>query len=142
MLILSRYVGKKVYIGEDVCIMLVTIDKENTSAEILITLKRDIGPICTVGDYANKEATFISFDEPKVFLRRVYYNQSLFIGDDITVRLLEIHGHKAVFGFMASPDIVIYRDEVFEKIQKMKQSSTTPSAFGSHPSSGGELLRE
>lgn len=50
-----------------------------------------------------------------ILTRRV--GESLMIGDDISVTLLEIKGNQARVGIEAPRNIAVHREEVYEKIQ-------------------------
>ena len=49
-------------------------------------------------------------------------NESIMIGDDITITILSTKGNQVSIGFNAPKDVIIYRKELFERIQKDKNS--------------------
>jgi len=49
--------------------------------------------------------------------------QSLIIGDNITVRILEIKGDSIKIGIEAPREILIHREEVYEAIKKENQAA-------------------
>ena len=50
--------------------------------------------------------------------RRV--GESLMIGDEIVVKVLEINGNQVRLGIEAPRSIAVFRDEIYEKIQAKK----------------------
>jgi len=50
--------------------------------------------------------------------RRV--GESLMIGDEIVVKVLEINGSQVRLGIEAPRSIAVFRDEIYEKIQDRK----------------------
>jgi len=49
-------------------------------------------------------------------------NESIIIGDDIIVTVVEICGDKVRLGFQAPKEVTVHRREVYEKIKESKQS--------------------
>ena len=47
-------------------------------------------------------------------------NESLMVGDDVTVTVLGIKGGQIRIGINAPLDVAVHRQEVFERIQKEK----------------------
>lgn len=47
--------------------------------------------------------------------------EKVMIGDNITVSFLGINGSQIRLGFEAPEDVVIHREEIFEKIQKTNE---------------------
>ena len=45
-------------------------------------------------------------------------NEKIKIGDDITIVVIEIRGDKVRLAFEAPKDVLIYREEVYEKIKE------------------------
>jgi carbon storage regulator len=50
-------------------------------------------------------------------------DESVVIGDDVTVRVLEIRGDKVRLGFEAPEDVPVHRLEVWEAIQRENQTN-------------------
>ena len=51
-------------------------------------------------------------------------NEAVFIGDEITVTVIEIRGDKVRLGFAAPREIDIHRQEVFEAIKREQSGDT------------------
>jgi len=54
-------------------------------------------------------------------------NESVFIGDDIQIEVVQIQGKQVQIGIEANSDMPIYRDELYHKIKeerKLERSST------------------
>jgi len=47
--------------------------------------------------------------------------ETLMIGDDVTVKLLEINGHQARIGVNAPKEIPVHREEIYQRIQREKE---------------------
>lgn len=45
-------------------------------------------------------------------------NQGIFLDDDTCIKILSIRGGKVKLGIEAPDDVVIYREEIYEKVQK------------------------
>ena len=56
-----------------------------------------------------------------VLTRRL--NQTIKIGDDIEITLVEIRGDQVRIGINAPKDVSVHRREVYEQIQQEKQST-------------------
>jgi carbon storage regulator len=52
------------------------------------------------------------------------------IGDDITVRILELNGNQVKFGVVAPVGVHVHRAEVYQKILKRQISQSQPTT---HP---------
>ena len=50
-------------------------------------------------------------------------NESVIIGNDIEVRILDVRGDQVSLGFTAPRDIAIYRKEVYEAIQSQNRDA-------------------
>ncbi|HFD86899.1 MAG TPA: carbon storage regulator [Gammaproteobacteria bacterium] len=44
-------------------------------------------------------------------------NESIIIGDDITIRVLHVHGKQVRIGIEAPKDVSVHRSEVYDRIQ-------------------------
>jgi carbon storage regulator len=54
-------------------------------------------------------------------------NQSIMIGQDIVVTVLEVRGDQVRIGIKAPRDIDVHREEVFDALQLANQSAASPS---------------
>lgn len=52
-----------------------------------------------------------------------YANQSIMIGNDITVSILGFKGSQIRIGIEAPKDIAVHREEIYEKIQAGKETN-------------------
>ena len=50
-----------------------------------------------------------------ILSRRI--NESIKIGDDITIKVLKVHGNQVSFGVTAPKHIDVHREEIYFKIQ-------------------------
>ena len=55
-------------------------------------------------------------------------NQSIMIGHDIVVTVLEVRGDQVRIGIRAPRDVDVHREEVFAALQKANQDSASPAA--------------
>jgi carbon storage regulator len=55
-----------------------------------------------------------------ILTRRV--GETLVIGDDVTVTVLGIKGNQVRIGVNAPKDVSVHREEIYERIQREKQS--------------------
>jgi len=46
--------------------------------------------------------------------------ETLVIGDDVTVTVLGVNGNRIRIGVNAPTDVTVYRDEIYQRIQKEK----------------------
>ncbi|MEK7664054.1 MAG: carbon storage regulator CsrA [Patescibacteria group bacterium] len=65
-------------------------------------------------------------------------NESIVIGDDITVTVVEVRGDKVRLGIVAPKTVPVHRQEVFEAIHgkpgaEPKPSMVNPALSRSHP---------
>lgn len=58
-----------------------------------------------------------------VLTRKV--NQSIVIGDDIEVVVLEVRGEQIRLGIKAPRDVVVHRKEIYDQIQEENQAAAT-----------------
>ena len=56
-----------------------------------------------------------------ILTRRI--DESLVIGDDITVTVLGVNGKQVRIGINAPKDVSVHREEIFERIRKEKVGS-------------------
>ena len=54
-------------------------------------------------------------------------NQSIIIGDDIEVMIVEIHGDQVKIGVKAPRQITVHRKEVYEQIQRQNIEAAAAS---------------
>lgn len=54
-------------------------------------------------------------------------NQSIMIGQDIVVTVLEVRGDQVRIGIKAPRDIDVHREEVFDAVQRANQAAGSPS---------------
>lgn len=55
-----------------------------------------------------------------ILTRRI--GEAIYIGDDITITLLDIKGNNARIGIDAPQDIAVHREEIYERIKQEKQN--------------------
>ena len=55
-----------------------------------------------------------------ILTRRI--GESIIIGDNVTVNILDIRGHQVRIGVEAPKDISVHRDEIYKRIQDEKDS--------------------
>ena len=61
-------------------------------------------------------------------------NQSIMIGQDIVVTVLEVRGDQVRIGIKAPRDIDVHREEVFDALRLANQSAAPPSDRAVHGS--------
>jgi len=54
-------------------------------------------------------------------------NQSIMIGNEVVVTVLEVRGDQVRLGIRAPREIAVHRDEVFAELQKANRSAASPS---------------
>jgi carbon storage regulator len=59
-----------------------------------------------------------------ILTRRV--NETLTIGDEITVTVLGVKGHQVRLGVNAPKEVAVHREEIFERINSSKRESNAP----------------
>ena len=47
-----------------------------------------------------------------------YKDQSIYIGDDIVVTIVDVRGDRIRLGIEAPPDVPVHRQEIYEAIQR------------------------
>ena len=55
-------------------------------------------------------------------------NESIVIGDDIVITVVEIRGDKVRLGVDAPPEVPVHRREVYEAIRRMERADTIQRA--------------
>jgi len=55
-----------------------------------------------------------------ILTRRI--GESIIIGDNVTVNILDVRGHQVRIGVEAPKDISVHRDEIYKRIQDEKDS--------------------
>lgn len=53
--------------------------------------------------------------------------QSIMIGNDIVITILEVRGDQVRIGVAAPRDVVVHREEVFAELAQANQSAASPS---------------
>jgi carbon storage regulator len=53
--------------------------------------------------------------------------ESLFIGDNVEVRIVELNAHRVVLGIDAPSEVAIYRKEIREAAEQNKEAARTAS---------------
>ncbi|MCX6811081.1 MAG: carbon storage regulator CsrA [Candidatus Berkelbacteria bacterium] len=57
-------------------------------------------------------------------------DETVIIGDDIEITIVDIRGEKVRLGIQAPPHIPVHRKEVYEAIRREKAGATTPPPTG------------
>ena len=55
-----------------------------------------------------------------ILTRRI--GETLMVGDEVTVTVLGVKGNQVRIGVNAPKDIAVYREEIYQRIQREKQS--------------------
>jgi len=71
-----------------------------------------------------------------VLTRRI--GESIRIGDDIVVTLVQIGPGKVRLGIEAAPDVIILREELLEQGGRNAPFPSLPAPLGGNPVDGGE----
>jgi len=119
MLVLSRKVGEVVRIRDDIKVSVLEIRNNSVSLGIEAPNIEITRP-----DSKKKEGPPLTGQEGMLVLSRKV-NQTIQIGRNITVMVVDIQNEKVRLGFTAPADIPIHRSEVYDAIQR-KQAKQTP----------------
>jgi len=76
--------------------------------------------------YAHSQAVH-GRSAPVLVLTR-HANQSIMIGHDVVVTVLDIRGDQVRIGIRAPRDIEVHREEVYEALQQANRAAASPSA--------------
>ena len=55
-------------------------------------------------------------------------NQSIMIGHDVVVTVLEVRGDQVRIGIAAPKSVAVHREEVYAEVQKANQAAASPPA--------------
>ena len=61
-------------------------------------------------------------------------NEQIVIGDDIVITIVEIRGDKIRLGIDAPNEVPVHREEVYQALKRMQQSTTDESTPDGTPS--------
>ena len=56
--------------------------------------------------------------------------EAIVIGENVEVRVLEVHGDRVRLGILAPPEVAVHRKEVFLVIQRENRAAAAPEAAG------------
>ena len=57
-------------------------------------------------------------------------NQSIMIGDDVVVTVLEVRGDQVRLGIRAPRTVAVHREEVFAELARTNRAAASPSRTG------------
>ncbi len=60
-----------------------------------------------------------------ILTRRI--GETLMVGDDVTVTVLGVKGNQVRIGVNAPKDVAVHREEIYQRIQKERDSDVTDS---------------
>lgn len=60
------------------------------------------------------------------------WNESIVIGNDVTVTVVEIRGDKVRLGISAPKGVPVHRQEIFDEIHMTKPKIEAPEKIGAH----------
>ena len=66
--------------------------------------------------------------------------QSIMIGEDVVITILDVRGDQVRIGVSAPRHVQVHREEVFRDLQEANRSAAVPSAEPASPL--GKLLRD
>lgn len=70
-----------------------------------------------------------------ILTRRV--GETLMIGDDVTVTVLGVKGNQVRIGISAPKEVAVHREEIYQRIQKERESETDGDAPVAESSDAG-----
>ena len=65
---------------------------------------------------------------PPVLVLTRHANQSIMIGQDVVITVLEVRGDQVRIGIKAPRHVEVHREEVFAALQRSIRSAASPSA--------------
>lgn len=65
---------------------------------------------------------------PTVLVLSRRANESLMIGDDVVITVLEVRGDQVRLGIKAPRSVAVHREEVFAELVKQNQAAASPDA--------------
>jgi carbon storage regulator len=125
MLVLSRKKDENIIIGDNICITVVEIGRDKVRlgivapgiivhrSEVYEAIRRDRA----LGRQTSQNTPPLSKKSGMLILSR-HRDESIIIGDDIVLTVVDIRGDKARLGISAPIDINVHRQEVYEAIQR------------------------
>ena len=55
-----------------------------------------------------------------------YCDESIYIGDDVVITIVDIRGDRVRLGIQAPPNVSVHRQEVYEAIEREKKAANAP----------------
>jgi carbon storage regulator len=68
-------------------------------------------------------------------------DESIVIGDNIVITIVDIRGDKVRLGIEAPGEVPVHRQEVFEAIQRENRKPATPQPGGAASNAASDLAR-
>ncbi|MDR2737130.1 MAG: carbon storage regulator [Gracilibacteraceae bacterium] len=112
MLVLTRKIGQKIIIGDDIEVMLAAVG--GGMAHISVYAPADI-PVVRQDEAAADRVLERHADVPMVITRKV--SEQILVGSNIQIMLVSIIGDTVRLGIEAPRDIKIMRQEVLEEVR-------------------------
>ena len=110
MLVLSRFEGQKIIVGDDVVIKVIGSDHEATLLEIVLPEEKQV----TCPEYPE----VVYRDDNGRVTAQLRYGDSILIDQCIEVRVVELRGVKVRLGFEAPRNVPVHREEVYVAIKR------------------------